>query len=78
MKSGKVQRFRKGWKDSKNWNSKDARKIEKAWILNDRRIVDNILEIGDPKIQRFKKRIEGIRLAKMRKVLDCGGVSSKD
>lgn len=55
MKSGKVQRFRKGWKDSKNWNSKDARKIEKAWILNDRRIVDNILEIGDPKIQRFKK-----------------------
>lgn len=37
MKSGKVQRFRKGRKDSKNWNSKDARKIEKAWILNDRR-----------------------------------------
>lgn len=38
-------------------------------------IVDYILGSKNSKIQ---KRIEEIRLAKMRKVLDCGGVSSKD
>lgn len=51
MKSGKVQRFRKGWKDSKNWNSKDARKIEKAWILNDRQLSIISWKSG---IQKFK------------------------
>lgn len=45
---------------------------EKSKKLGFWTIDNNILEIGDPKIQRFKKRIEGIRLAKMRKVLDCG------
>lgn len=51
MKSGKVQRFRKGRKDSKNWNSKDARKIEKAWILNDRQLSIISWKSG---IQKFK------------------------
>lgn len=55
MKSGKVQRFRKGRKDSKNWNSKDARKIEKAWILNDRQLSIMIYEISwKSGIQKFK------------------------
>lgn len=51
MKSGKVQRFRKGRKDSKNWNSKDARKIEKAGILNDRQLSIISWKSG---IQKFK------------------------
>lgn len=81
MKSGKVQRFRKGRKDSKNWNSKDARKIEKAWILNDRQLSIMIYEISwKSGIQKFKdsKKDRRNQTCKDAESFRLRGVSSKD
>lgn len=77
MKSGKVQRFRKGRKDSKNWNSKDARKIEKAWILNDRQLSIISWKWG---IQKFKdsKKDRRNQTCKDAESFRLRGVSSKD